>query len=103
MAGNKISLWPHSSILTQPEFDIHNTYGLKENLLTQSTLARWGGENQYIPSNLAYWMKYVKNDGLKISMAPLHWLYNYAYTGDMLYDQVPEDSLYDKYYPFHCF
>ncbi len=98
--GKEVSFVVHQHARPErPQFDPNNSGTDSSALIYQSILSKWGGEDQRTPQKISYWMRYIKKDGLKISMAPLEWIYNYAFTGVCMWD-LPNDSLYGKVYPY---
>lgn len=91
--GEKVTFFSNERL---KKFNLENA---ADKVIYNSLLTKWNGETQYSYTDLRTEIKYIKDVGLKKTMVPLHWLYNYAYMGVTVWDS-PTDSLYGKVYPY---
>lgn len=87
----------------RPEFDANSAADLDmkssgDNLLYQSILTKWNGEQQYGGNSIddfVHWSDDAKRNGFKFATVQLAWLYNVAYFGQY-YVKLFGDPLYGK-------
>jgi thiol-disulfide isomerase/thioredoxin len=86
--------------IIRPEFDpgavqFRNT-SMQGNVLSSSILTKWNGEKQYPGYEIQHFVTIPsREDGFRLAMVNLNWLYNTAYFGKF-YFRIFGDSLYGK-------
>lgn len=98
IAGKEVKFSPRSRS-EMPLFTPANGTGTKRNMVYQSLLTKWNGEEQRMRDRIEHEIKYLKDStGMNFSAVPLEWLYKWAYLG-LVYLDSPRDSLYGQVYP----
>ncbi|SRR5260221_4887730 len=86
-----------------PQFELSQIDETKDNNpIFHSVLTNWNGEQQRLGRDIDLCEEYqeeLKKDGWVIAMAPLYWLYNFAYLGRQAWTSY-DTAFYGKIYPF---